>query len=372
MRKRHIAQLKAQHYAQHYAQPDARLTARPIARFLCCAVLALSTACQPHGSNAAFSNYLSKLSSDLTTTAPAVQPGIELTPPPATALQLDIPASPVDSLDLLLLSGCAVQANIAKRQTSLGRLAKPSQRLLLELEYLRLAPACISRLRTGNTGGNLVGNISGNNPVIADVLEAAWQEKRAQLPALIFNATLGGDEYRAFWLAIPAPGDYPRSSPAAVAAAMGAINDQTRRWLSGDYGAHNRNFELLLSEVAGGDGGARLQGWAHRIDWLAVADRMLAQAGEPRCSRRSRHAEGHRSIANYFIDTIEPLTAQSQQRYRMVAAPALALETQLGATLPTQYRDWIDNRNRHVAKLSGAPTRHLEQLNRLRQACTAE
>jgi hypothetical protein len=357
MRQRHIAQLKA----QHYAQPDARLTARPIVRFLCCAVLALSTACQPNGSNAAFSNYLSKLSSALTTTAPAVQPGIELTPPLATDLQLDVPASPVDSLDLLLLSGCAVQANIGKRQTSLGRLAKPSQRLLLELEYLRLAPACISRLRNGNSNGN--------NPALADVLENAWREKQAQLPALLYNATLGSDEYRAFWLATPAPGDYPRSGRDIAAAAMSAINDQTRRLLSGDYRANNRDFELLLGEVAGGDGGAQLQHWTQQIDWLAAADLMLAHAREPSCSGPSRRAEVQRSMANHFSDTIQPLATQSQQRYQRVAAPALALEAQLDATLPPHYRHWMEDRNQRVATLAQAPAQHLERLKRLQVSC---
>ncbi len=357
MRQRHTAQLKA--------QPNARPTARPIARFLCCAALALLPACQPQGPDAPFSDYVGKLGRALAVAAPDKAASIALTPPLATALQLDIPASPVDSLDLLQLSGCAVQANIGKRQTSLGQRAKPSQRLLLELEYLRLAPACISRFRNGNTGGK----IGGNTHVLADMLEAAWQEKRAQLPALIFNATLGSDEYRAFWLAAPAPGDYPRSGRDIAAAAMSTINDQTRRWLSGDYRAHNRNFELLLSEVAGGDGGAQLQDWTHQMQWLAAADLMLAHAGEPWCARPSRHAERQRSMASYFSDDIQPLATQAQQRYQRVAEPALALEAQLDATLPPHYRHWMEDRNQHVATLANAPAQHLERLKRLQMTC---
>jgi hypothetical protein len=269
-----------------------------------------------------------------------------------------------------------VQANIGKRQISLGQHAKPSQRLLLELEYLRLAPACISRLRNGNVGGsssrNTHGKSAGNNPVLADVLEDAWQEKQAQLPALIFNATLGSDEYRAFWLATPAPDDYPRSSPQAVAAALGAINEQTRRWLSGDYRAHNRNFELLLSEVAGGDGGVRLQDWTHQINWLGAADLMLAHASETKCSGHSRDTELHWSMANYFSDTIQPLATQSRQRYQMVAARALALEAQLDAALPPHYRHWMEDRNQHVATLAHAPAQHLERLKRLQGKCSRD
>lgn len=353
MRQRHIAQPDD----QRNAQP----TARPIARFLCCATLALLPACQPHGPDAPFSGYVGKLGKALSVAAPDKETSIALTPPPETVLQLDIPTSPVDSLDFLQLSGCAVQANIGKRQTSLGRLAKPSQRMLLELEYLRLAPACISRLRNGNRNGN--------NPALADVLEDAWREKQAQIPALLFNATLGSAEYRAFWLATPAPEDYPSSSPQAVAAALAAINEQTQRWLSGDYRARNRNFELLLSEVAGGHGGVRLQDWTHQLDWLAVAEHMLEHASAPRCSRPLRHAERQLSIADYFRAAIQPLATQSQQRYQRVAAPALALEAQLDATLPPHYRHWMEDRNQLVATLAQAPARHLERLKRLQATC---
>ena len=47
-------------------------------------------------------------------------------------------------IDFLSLSGCELQANIAKRNTSMGRTASASQRLILDLEFLRLAPACVT------------------------------------------------------------------------------------------------------------------------------------------------------------------------------------------------------------------------------------
>jgi DNA-binding transcriptional LysR family regulator len=40
--------------------------------------------------------------------------------------------------------------------------------------------------------------------------------------------------------------------------ALQAINGHARRWLAGDYRADNRAFEILLSEVAAGDGVALL------------------------------------------------------------------------------------------------------------------
>ena len=213
---------------------NARRTPHPAWQLLCCAVLALLAGCQPGG--------------------PEINPTTAPSPPRSDELLLDIPADGLDRLDFLALSGCAVQATIIKRNSSLGRLAKPSQRLLLELEYLRLAPPCITHLRDSN------------NDALADLLEEAWQLRREQLPALIFNATLGSDEYQAFWLAVPAPGQYPRVSRTVAAAALDTINNHTRRWLGGDYRAQNRDFEILLGEVAGGGGGALLQARADRTD----------------------------------------------------------------------------------------------------------
>jgi hypothetical protein len=337
-------------------------TARHNARILCCVALMLLAACQQRGPDAPFARYREQLSATLAVPASAPQPGAILTPPLADTLQFEFPDTGIDSLDFLLLSGCAVQANIGKRQIALGQYAKSSQRLVLELEYLHLAPACINRLRDSH------------DTALADVLEKAWRAKQAQLPALIFNATLGSDEYRAFWLAVPAAGDYPRSSPEVAASAMAAINDQIQRWLTGDYRVHNRDFELLLSEVAGGDGGARLQGWTQQIAWLAAADRLLDRAKASRCSSLSGRAPASSSLARastYFIDTVLPLATQSQQRYKVVAAPALALERQLNAILPTHYRDWIVARNQRAATLADTPTHHLERLKQLLSTCTA-
>lgn len=250
---------------------NARRTPHRALRLLCCALLTLLPACQP--------------------SAPEVRPTTAPSPPGSGELLLDLPSADLDRLDFLALSGCAVQATIIARNSSLGRQAKPSQRLLLELEYLRLAPPCITQLRDSN------------NAALADLLEEAWRLRQKQLPARIFNATLGSDEYRAFWLTPRAPQDYPRVSRRVAIAALDAINRLIHHWLNGDYQAHNRDFELLLSEVAGGDGGALLQARTDQMD----------------------------------------------RRYHQLLPPIAALEAQLSTTLPPRYRSWMDERNQHFA-----------------------
>jgi hypothetical protein len=135
---------------------------------------------------------------------------------------------------------------------------------------------------------------------------------------LIFNATLGGTEYRALW---HTPAHATNSSLAIPA--LQAINGHARRWLAGDYRADNRTFEILLSEVTAGDGGALLQ----------------ALASQDGC-------------------------------YRELLPPVAALEELLSSALPPGYRDWVSERNAQLAKLEAAPVRANDRINWLHCATT--
>ena len=274
--------------------PCARVAGRARCQALYGMAFAALAACHPHEPDVNVAERVPALAGYLAFAPPATASTIP--PPPSAALQITIPASSLDNLDFLLLSGCAVQATIIKRNSALGRAAKPSQRLLLALEFLRLAPQCIQRLQE-------LGNVP-----LATRLENAWQEHRAQLPALVFNGTLGSDEYRAFWLTYRAPTGYPRTEAGAASAASLGIDSEVQRWLQGDYRAQHLRFELQLSDVAGGDGGARLQ--------------TLIQRGDDRALRR----------------------------YRTAVKSILGLELQLAAVLPPQYRLWQRQRSRLVAE----------------------
>jgi hypothetical protein len=213
--------------------------------------------------------------------------------PPPSALRLELAGDHLDTLDFLALSGCALQANLGRRSGRLGARARDSQRLLLDLEYLRLAPVCIDFQRARG------------DRALATALEQAGALKRRQLPAAIYNATLGSDEYREFWQRpAPAPADEPSGAGGGASASLQAISNQARRWLAGDWRTDNREFEILLGEVGSGAGGALLQAPATGP----------AGAGSEHCDH--------------------PLLL-----------PILELEHQLAAVLPPAYREWRGRRD---------------------------
>jgi len=342
-----------------------RHSLRPLSRAaaLAVALTALVTAgCGGNGPDAAYEQYLGRLARTLSATPdrPAI-PAVAALPAPRE-LHLEIQPGNLDALDFLAISGCAVQITIGKRNSSLGKLARDSQRLLLELEYLQLAPACIDYQRKRGESE------------LADTLEQAWQLKRRQLPASIYNATLGSSEYRQFWKRPPVLADYPANTGSAVIASLEAINGHARRWLAGDFSADNREFEILLGEVATGDGGALLQALAAQDAALAAADRIVSERMKrgPLCSPGIRPAAADilpNVIRKYFIEAIQPGAAALNRRLQELMPPVDALEQLLGTALPKSYRRWSEQRDDELARWANAPRRHVELLQDIQRPC---
>ena len=319
--------------------------------------------CTSRDPAAAHDLYLARLARTLSVPKAAVVQ-LPLTSLPAPRqLLLDIAPGKLGALDFLALSGCAVQVTIGKRNSSLGRMAPPSQRLLLELEFLQLAPACIQHLRG-----------KGREELAATVQEAATLKKE-QLPALIFNATLASEEYRDFWRGGSLPPEYPEATGSAVVSALRAITAHSRRWLAGDYTADNLGFELLLGEIARGDGGELLRALAHQKSWLEAANRMLEQraARGPLCTQHIRPAAADilpNVVHRFFIDGIQPRAAAVGRRYHELLPAVAELEALLADTLPAPYRDWQQRRDALLAAFVTAPREHVRQLQAVQEPCS--
>lgn len=318
--------------------------------------------CQPSESDPVFEKYLGTLASALSLNPPARARGRVTPPPPPASMQLGVPGNALERLDILALRGCAVKRNIIRRDTNLGRKAKPSQQLLLALEYLQLAPPCIRRLR-------------GRDDALARQMHDAWREQRAQLPALIFNATLGGAEFAAFWRAAPTKGGYPRVDAHDTMAALSAIEAVTLRWLRGDYRARGRDLELWLAAVAGGTGGAQWETLTRRAGALAAANQMLTRHGARamRCSDNSRQ-QSPANLASMtsadFRREVRPHYDRALLHFSELMRPVTALEAQLLKTLPPHYLRWMEDRNQSLIALVAAPQQHLQHLAQLPHACT--
>jgi hypothetical protein len=330
-------------------------------RVLAALLLAAALGACSRGPGDDLERYLGRLEGALDSTAPAAGEAGRPLPPRVGALQLTVPRDSIDALDFLALRGCALQVTVGKRNSSLGRLAAPSQRLLLELEFLRLAPACSEQLRDEG------------RDELAATLERAAAGKREQLPARIFNATLGSEEFRSFWRAPAALGRYPEQTSSEPVSALAAIDALAARWLAGDYRADNEAFELLLSTVARGDGGALLAALALQRQALSRADGILARraAKGPLCTGGlvPGEVEVLRTVVRkFFVGGVQPWSAAVDRRRQQLLPPLRALEDRLAAVLPTAYVQWREQRDGALAA-AAAPRQHVEAILALLADC---
>jgi len=274
--------------------------------------------------------------------------GVELVADaPHDAHRLDLPrqqatASPVsnqiDLIDFLSLSGCALQVNLGRRNTQLGRTASPSQRLLLDLEFMDLVPECITLLRERG------------DDELASTLAEVSEERQTLLSESIAQALFMGSEWRLFWERPATLGNYPLDTNSAIAGSLSRLSDLTRGWLGGNRQASNREFELLLSDLRAGDGGALLAAHSLVSRELGRANTLLAstQSTAPLCpfgspTDRSRAME--QVVARFFVGAVQPWLARLRQRAELLLAPVTNLEAPLSAALSPQYRAWVMERD---------------------------
>ena len=211
-----------------------------------------------------------------------------ITAPHPNTLPIALVSGQLSTLDFMALGGCGLQITLGKYNSKLGRGASHSQRLLLDLEYLHLAPQCINRKH------------GSGQPELATLLETTQQQKQQQLPAAIFNATLANTQFQRFWQNSDASGESTGQQQRTLTA-LQAINTLTKQWLSGDYRASNIEFEIHLSEIGRGSimpTGGHDQKVLHSIIQL---EQLLAAALPPKY-RVWREVRGH------YFSGLEPLT----------------------------------------------------------------
>ena len=298
--------------------------------------------------------------------------------PPHTPLPraLDLPrvtvpkppeSNQIDLIDFLSLSGCELQVNLGRRNTQLGRTASPSQRLLLDLEFIQLAPACGALLRErGNTD-------------LANTLELAGTGHQQALPRSITNAILMGPEWEAFWERPKALALYPANTSSQIVAAISRLTALSSQWLAtqslaDDWAASNREFELLLSELRAGDGGALVMAYSIVSRDMTRATAMLMDMNEtaPLCpfgqeTQRSRAFDN--IVSRFFVGDIQPWLVALRQRKELLLAPVQQLEQPLRDAMPEQYAQWTEERDQLLSRHTALIREHISAIQIALSGC---
>lgn len=332
----------------------------PLVLLLVCVCAGCSQA--QHEAAPALADYLQRLSRVLEVDVPEAETPLLIAQPAPREILVELAQPKIDMLEFLRMTDCHLQRLVAHHNSSLGKFARPSQRLVYELEFLQHGAACEASLLAGGRGE------------LARKLAAVIQQKRRQLPKVIWQATLGAGELRAFWKAPTMLDDYPAATGAEVPNAMAQLLRRVERWLGGDWEIDATGFERELQLLRAGDGGALWQAWQLLAGELDRGSALLSrrQAERPLCynGKSNRRADILLNVVRQkFIAELQPwAVALNRRRYELLPA-VRALEKLLAAAEPGNYRTWREQRDRQFKQAFSAPRRHVAALQPLLEQC---
>ena len=265
-------------------------------------------------------------------------------------------------IDFLSLSGCELQANIAKRNTSMGRTASASQRLILDLEFLRLAPACVTLMEEKEEDS------------VANTLRENIELRRTNLPIRIFAATLGGPEWQKFWGQPMLLGSYPESASGDSAQALWELSERVKRFLSHSWSAGDEDLEPLLSAIRANSGGQLLAAAALQSGYLEQANDVLRRADNEDiyCKNDATTEAGTITktvVAKYFAADVQRWAARVSQRHYEIQPALIALESHLTSALPPGYLNWVTERDALLHRLYAATREHVTVIKTTVNTC---
>lgn len=310
-------------------------------------------------------NYLARLASVLNedadyTALRALPAGLQF---PVQGFALAEPSNEsISILEFLSLHGCDLQLVLARKNSNLGRLAGPSQKLLSELAFLDKAPACIASLT--EEGEESLGQR----------LEAVYQDKRERLPATIFQGTIGSRELRAFWESQPANADpnYPEQVSLETIIALQSLNESIEAWLSGDFSNAPANLESVLFELQRGDGGQLLFALRAYAEALTFANTMIGAKVQRDCSQGFLKAEPayiDNVIEKFFVGEVQVWASALSRRYYLLLPAYHSVEESLQDAFPDSYKRWKTARDRAFEQALAESQKHVQALKRLQQGC---
>ncbi len=295
---------------------------------------------------------------------PLQLPGTPQAPPlPRVAgLQHVLERQSLDMLDMLTLHGCSLQVTVGKINSSLGRTAPPSQRLLLELEFLREAPACIERL------------VGDGEAELAAHLHAAVAQKQSQLDLRIWNATLGAEELRRLWRPSGSARELRPGSGSSAGRALASLQAHVESWQSGDYRVTGPSLESLLGELRTGPGGLLLRAWSQQQHYLGSATEVAKAriARVPLCFNGRASPEGRvldNVVRRYFIGEVQPWLVAIRRESEPLMLAQQGLEQRLRSVMPAGYARWADWRDALYQRVATLPADHVAAIRPLLASC---
>ena len=169
-------------------------------------------------------------------------------------------------------------------------------------------------------------------------------------------------------------GSYPEPASGDSAQALWELSERVQRFLAHNWSAADEDLEPLLSDIRANSGGQLLAAAALQSGYLEYANDVLRRADNEGiyCKSKAITEAGTITktvVAKYFASDVQRWSAQVSQRHYEIQSALIALESQLTATLPQQYLDWITERDALLHGLYAAPRKHVAVIKKTVNAC---
>jgi len=292
------------------------MTRRHSELLILAAVLALSLTGCSRTPEDTLQDYVQRLGRSLQVDPVLWQVSLPAPLPSRRSLLLREPALSINVLEFLSLSGCELGRVLGANNSSLGKLAQPSQKLHLQRDLLLSAPQCIEILRA-------------DNPELADRLADLMQTKYKARMIYWWNAWFTAHEWRAFQSlsegAILLPDD-PRSDETLMAArqSLDYLLRQGERWQAGqfeyDSSAMERHQQQMLATAAIGR-------WRYANAALTAMSRAAADTLDKRIGARPLCPAGKKTPQAEILQNV------FHKYYAGIVQPYLSLTDRFGSDL---------------------------------------
>ena len=242
-------------------------------------------------------------------------------------------------LELLDLRHCNLMQLVAERNTSLGRVATGSQRLIYELEFFPAAKTCIRDLEKNPDRQEMVAN-----------LKSIVEIKSASLPNQIWNSIYTSPEMEQHFSLGELP--LPPNTPGLIApitptlerfAQIAALTQQSNWQTPDDITNLESHFETLYRSQFGAQWLASMALLTQTLEQTANAIELKLQ-GRPICFNRQQNNQSKilwNVFMNFYVNSLQPYIAQVEKEGRIWSELNRQIIYNLAETPRSQHIEYL-------------------------------
>ena len=332
-------------------------------RLLFCLIASILVACsEPY--ERVLSEYPSRLQRVLEVDGVGTASGLAARPverPSRRELLLPLKTADINLLEFLRLNQCQLGRVVGEKNSVLGKLAKGSQFMHLERDFLLQAPACIQTL---------------DDQTLANELRNALSMKQRQRMAVWWNAWAASDEF----MDMASISVYPLALEKEAHVQQTLLGfeyalRQGRKWRDSYYDYRVADMEHHLRQWSLGESVGRWQVTQARLTQvLEQTTRWVAQrqVSKPLCpvGQKTRKAEILRNVLErFYVGELQPYMSSTDRFGGELLAHLQSMEALLGRSPPVAWNDWLERLIQSRARFQQASRAHVQAMSRLFDGC---